>query len=236
LGLLVLAIVSAMARDSVNIVELAITAVLAITFTLAVALLGTRAMKGIARVHKKMAVAEAEYAMAITLLFALSLISVYAGVAAIIGAFLAGMALSETVDHRVHELTNGVTELLVPFFLVGVGLHLDITAFTNTSTVVLGLLILVAAILSKLIGCGLGALPLGRADAFRVGAGMVPRGEVGMVVAQIGLGLGVIAQHIYGIIVFMSVVTTLVAPPMLNAAFRGVAAKPAAEPERTRIG
>jgi Kef-type K+ transport system membrane component KefB len=65
---------------------------------------------------------------------------------------------------------------------------------------------------------------------------MVPRGEVGMVVAQIGLGLGVIAQHIYGIIVFMSVVTTLVAPPMLNAAFRGVAAKPAAEPERTRIG
>jgi Kef-type K+ transport system membrane component KefB len=236
LGLLVLAVVSSMARGSVNYVELAITAALAIGFTVLVALLGTRAMNRIARVHKKMAVAEAEYALAITLLFALSLLSVYAGVAAIIGAFLAGMALSETVDHRVHELTNGVTELLVPFFLVGVGLHLDITAFSNNSTVVLGLLILAAAIVSKLIGCGLGALPLGRADAFRVGAGMVPRGEVGMVVAQIGLGLGVIAQHVYGIIVFMSVVTTLVAPPMLNIAFRGVAPKPSPRPEAPRIG
>jgi Kef-type K+ transport system membrane component KefB len=237
LGLLVLALVSAMARGSVNVIELAITAVLAITFTLAVALLGTRAMKRIARVHKKMAVAaEAEYALAITLLFALSLLSVYAGVAAIIGAFLAGMALSETVDHRVHELTNGVTELLVPFFLVGVGLHLDITAFNNLSNIALGLIILVAAVLSKLIGCGLGALPLGRADAFRIGAGMVPRGEVGMVVAQIGLGLGVVAQHVYGIIVFMSVVTTLVAPPMLKVAFRGVEGKPTGEVEPMRIG
>jgi Kef-type K+ transport system membrane component KefB len=237
LGLLVLALVSAMARGSVNFVELAITAVLAITFTVAVALLGTRAMKRIAQVHRKMAVAaEAEYAMAITLLFALSLLSVYAGVAAIIGAFLAGMALSETVDHRVHELTNGVTELLVPFFLVGVGLHLDITAFSNVSNITLGVLILVAAILSKLIGCGLGALPLGRADAFRVGAGMVPRGEVGMVVAQIGLGLGVVAQHVYGIIVFMSVVTTLVAPPLLKAAFAGMVGKPTGEAEPMRIG
>lgn len=237
LGLLVLALVSAMARGSVNVIELAITAVLAITFTLAVALLGTRAMKRIARVHKKVAVAaEAEYALAITLLFALSLLSVYAGVAAIIGAFLAGMALSETVDHRVHELTNGVTELLVPFFLVGVGLHLDITAFNNLSNIALGLIILVAAVLSKLIGCGLGALPLGRADAFRIGAGMVPRGEVGMVVAQIGLGLGVVAQHVYGIIVFMSVVTTLVAPPMLKVAFRGVEGKPTGEVEPMRIG
>ena len=236
LGLLVLAIVSSMARGSVNVAELAITAAMAIGFTVAVALLGARAMKRLSRVPKRMAVAEAEYALAITLLFALSLLSVYAGVAAIIGAFLAGMALSETVDHRVHELTNGVTELLVPFFLVGVGLHLNITAFNNASNIMLGLLILVAAVLSKLIGCGLGAWPLGRADAFRVGAGMVPRGEVGMVVAQIGLGLGVVSQHVYGIIVFMSVATTLIAPPMLKAAFRGLAGKPAGGPPAVRIG
>jgi Kef-type K+ transport system membrane component KefB len=64
---------------------------------------------------------------------------------------------------------------------------------------------------------------------------MVPRGEVGMVVAQIGLSLGVIAQHVYGIIVFMSVVTTLVAPPMLKVAFRGMSAKPTVD-EAVRIG
>jgi hypothetical protein len=57
-----------------------------------------------------------------------------------------------------------------------------------------------------------------------------------MVVAQIGLGLGVVAQHVYGIIVFMSVVTTLVAPPMLKVAFRGVEGKPTGEVEPMRIG
>jgi Kef-type K+ transport system membrane component KefB len=237
LGLLVLAMVSSMAQGSVDVTQLAITAVLAIGFTVLVALLGTRAMnRFVPSVQQKMSVAEAQYALAITMLFALSLLSVYAGVAAIIGAFLAGMALSETIDHRVHVLTNGVTELLVPFFLVGVGLHLDITAFRDPHNLLLGILILAAAIVSKLIGCGLGALNLGRADAIRVGVGMVPRGEVGMVVAQIGLGLGVIAQHVYGIIVFMSVVTTLVAPPMLAFAFRGVRAKAAKAEETLRLG
>jgi Kef-type K+ transport system membrane component KefB len=225
-----------MAEGSLDVKQLAVTGVLAIAFTVLVALLGTRAMNRIVpTVQKRMSVAESEYALAIILLFALSLLSVYAGVAAIIGAFLAGMALSETLDRRVHVLTNGVTELLAPFFLVGVGLQLDITSFREPVNLALGIIILIAAIVSKLVGCGLGALNLGRVDAFRVGAGMVPRGEVGMVVAQIGLGLGVIAQHIYGVIVFMSVVTTLVAPPMLNVAFRGVQPK-ITEEEAPRLG
>ena len=62
---------------------------------------------------------------------------------------------------------------------------------------------------------------MGRTDAIRVGVGMVPRGEVGMVVAQIGLNMGVMAQSVYGIIVFMSVATTLIAPPLLKLAFGG---------------
>jgi Kef-type K+ transport system membrane component KefB len=141
-------------------------------------------------------------------------------VAAIIGAFLAGMALSEAVSHRVHDLAHGVTELLVPFFLAGIGLHLDLSALANRSTLVLSVIILAAAILSKLVGCGLGALPLGRADALRVGIGMMPRGEVGLVVAQLGLSLGVITQGVYGVVVFMAVATTLIAPPLLTWAYR----------------
>ena len=62
---------------------------------------------------------------------------------------------------------------------------------------------------------------MGRRDALRVGVGMIPRGEVGMVVAQIGLRMGVMAEAVYGIIVFMSVATTLIAPPLLKLAFRG---------------
>jgi Kef-type K+ transport system membrane component KefB len=70
------------------------------------------------------------------------------------------------------------------------------------------------------IGCGLGAWSLGRADMLRIGFGMVPRGEVGMVVAQIGLGLGVIEKPVYAVVVAMAVLTTIVAPPLLNYAYR----------------
>jgi Kef-type K+ transport system membrane component KefB len=131
------------------------------------------------------------------------------------------MALSETVDHRVHDLAHGVTELLVPFFLAGIGLNLNLSVFGSLGTIGLALVVLAAAVLSKLIGCGFGALALGKKDAFRVGAGMVPRGEVGMVVAQIGLGLGVVSQQIYGLVVFMAVATTIIAPPLLKIAYRG---------------
>jgi Kef-type K+ transport system membrane component KefB len=171
------------------------------------------------RVQARLRLAEGEFALAMTLLFGLSLLAVYAGVAAIVGAFLAGMALSETAEGRVTELTHGVAELLVPFFLVGIGLHFDLSAFAGAGTLALACLLLVAAVLSKFLACGAGALGVGRTDAIRVGVGMVPRGEVGMVVAQIGLNLGVIGHSIYAIIIFMSVATTLIAPPLLKLAF-----------------
>jgi Kef-type K+ transport system membrane component KefB len=224
LGLIVLALVSSMAKGTVNYLEVALTAVIALGFTFFVATFGTRTVeKVMPHVHARVNLAEAEFAMALTLLFGLSLLAVYAGVAAIVGAFLAGLALGETVDHRVHELTHGVTELLVPFFLVGIGLHFDLSAFASKSMLALAGLIVLAAVVSKFVACGLAALKMGRADAIRVGVGMIPRGEVGIVVAQIGLTLGVMAQSVYDIIVFMSVATTLVAPPLLKMAFRGVA-------------
>jgi Kef-type K+ transport system membrane component KefB len=188
------------------------------------------------RVEARLRLAEGQFTLAMTLLFALSLLAVYAGVAAIVGAFLAGMALSETVDTRVNDLTNGVTELLVPFFLAGIGLHFDTSAFATPSTLGLALVILLAAIVSKFLACGLAALPMGRRDAVQVGVGMIPRGEVGMVVAQIGLNMGVMSQGVYGIVVFMSVATTLIAPPLLKLAFRGEIATPTPEEEQIRLG
>lgn len=222
LGLLVLALVSGLAHGAVNYLDLAITAALAIGFTLFVARFGTRTVQRVMpKMNARMRLVESEFALAMTLLFALSLLAVYAGVAAIVGAFLAGMALSETAEGRVKELTNGVAELLVPFFLVGIGLNFDITAFATGRNLALAGTILLAAVVSKFVGCGLGAISMGRTDAVRVGVGMIPRGEVGMVVAQIGLNLGVMAKSVYGTIVFMSVATTLIAPPLLKLAFRG---------------
>jgi Kef-type K+ transport system membrane component KefB len=235
LGLIVLAVVSGLAQGSIRYLDVAVTAALSIGFTVFLATVGSRtARRVVPRVQASMRLAEGEFALAMTLLFALSLLAVYAGVAAIVGAFLAGMALSEAVDRRVADLTNGVSELLVPFFLAGIGLHFDISAFADRSTLGLAGVIFVAAVLSKFLGCGLGALRAGRREALRVGVGMVPRGEVGMVVAQIGLRMGVMAESIYGVVIFMSVATTLVAPPLLKLAFRGVGRSE--EEEMIRLG
>ena len=221
LGLIVLAVVSSLAKGPVNYVELGSTALVAIGFTLAVAQFGTPTFeKLVPRVDRLMKSAKSQFILSILLLFGLSILAGWAGVAAIIGAFLAGMALASSVTEETKIETAGVTEFLVPFFLAGIGLHMDLSVFRNESTIWLCGIILVAAILSKLIGCGLGAWRLGYKDAVRVGVGMVPRGEVGMVVAQIGLSLGVIPKDIYAVVVFMSIVTTIVSPPLLKVAYR----------------
>jgi Kef-type K+ transport system membrane component KefB len=230
LGLLVLAVVSSMARGEVNLVELVGTAVAAAGFTVVIAKWGTGAMvRVLPRVEARLRAGNVQFNLAMILLFGLALLATYAGVAAIIGAFLAGMALSESLEHRVYGLVDGVTELLLPFFLVTIGVHLDLSPFAHGSTLALAGLIIVAAVASKLIGCGLGALRMGFANALRVGCGMAPRGEVGMVVAQIGLGLGVIADSIYGVVVFMAVATTMIAPPLINASFRNAVREAAVE-------
>jgi len=223
LGLIVLAVVSSLARGGINVPELVFTGMGAIGFTIVVAKWGTRAMGTVVpRLEERLKAGEVQFNLAVIILFGLSLLAMYAGVAAIIGAFLAGMALSDSLQPRVHDLAHGVSELLVPFFLVGIGLHLDVSVFFHVDTLVLSSLIVLAAVLSKLVGCGLGAAEMGRADALRVGAGMVPRGEVGMVVAQIGLNLDVIPASVYGVVVFMAVATTMIAPPLLSLSFRNI--------------
>lgn len=221
LGLLVLAVVSGVAKGQINFLELSLTTVLAVGFTLLVATWGTRTMKVVVpHMVRRVQSGGAQFTLAILLLFGLSLLATYAGVAAIIGSFLAGMALSGSVEPRIHEMTSGVEELLVPFFLAGIGLNLDLSVFRHAGTVWFGLLLLVVACVSKLVGCGLGALRLGWRDAARVGAGMIPRGEVGLVVAQIGLGLRVIPPAVYALVVVVAIGTTVLAPPLLQVAYR----------------
>jgi Kef-type K+ transport systems, membrane components len=223
LGLLVLAFVSSVAKGQVNVASLVTTFVMAAVFTVFIAKYGSLTLRRvIPRVEQRLTAVEAQFNLALLFLFSLSVLAAWLGVAAIVGAFLAGMALSETVNSRVHDLAQGINELLVPFFLAGIGLHLNISVFANAATIWLSAGILVAAIVTKLIGCGAGAWRLGRADMLRVGVGMVPRGEVGMVVAQIGLGMGVITDSVYAVVVFMTVATTLVAPPMLKRAYRKI--------------
>ena len=235
LGLIVLAIVSSLAKGGINIVEIATISLLAIGFTVLIATLGTSTAKRIVPVAgERLKSSEAQFNIALVVLFGLSVLAVFAGVAAIIGAFLAGMALAETVSHRVHDMTSGISELLVPFFLAGIGLHLDVSMFRDSQLLLLSVVILLAAVVSKLVGCGAGAFQLGWRGMLQTGFGMVPRGEVGMVVAQLGLSLGVIEKPVYAVVVFMAVMTTLVAPPLLAFSFRGE--QPVSPREEFQIG
>lgn len=223
LGLLVLAVVSGLAKGAVNFADLGMTIFIALTFTVVVAHFGARIAKRVVpMLGGTLNAAEAQFNLALVHLFGLALLAVYAGVAAIIGAFLAGMAVGESVEHRVHDLSQGITEFLTPFFLAGIGLHLDLQALNSADTMLLAAVLVIAAVFSKMVGCGLGAWSLGKADMLRIGAGMVPRGEVGMVVAQLGLTLGVISGPIYGVVVVMAIATTMVAPPLLNLTYRDV--------------
>ena len=230
LGLLVLAVVSNIATERLNILGLLTTAALVVGFTGIIAKWGNVAAgKLIPQVQARLQAGEVEFNLAMIFLFGLALLAVYAGIAAIVGAFLAGMALADTVGDRVRDLTHGVTELFVPFFLAGIGLQMNRDVFRNRSTLALMGIIVVAAVVSKLVGCGLGALHLGWTDAVRVGVGMVPRGEVGMVVAQLGLSMGVITKPVYGVVVCMAVLTTIIAPPLINLGFRGAKRGPPVE-------
>src|SRR6185312_11894977 len=118
LGLLALALVTGLAEEGgINWTALGTTAAVAVGFTLLVATYGSRAAKKVVpRIEKRFAVGEFQFDLALTVLFALSVLAVKAGVAAIIGAFLGGMAMAETVNERVHILAHGVAEFLLPFF------------------------------------------------------------------------------------------------------------------------
>jgi Kef-type K+ transport system membrane component KefB len=222
LGLIVLSVLSSAASGSgLRVLNIALTATLAAGFTVVMAKWGaTAANRILPHFRSKAKAEEAEFHAALVLLFALSALAVYAGVAAIVGAFLAGLALSESAGDRVRGLTRGVSELLVPFFLVGIGLRMDVGVFRSRSTIALTLLILAMVIVTKVIGCGLGAASLGWQNALKVGLGMVPRGEVTMVVAQMGLSLKIVSPEMYAVVVFIAAASALLTPLLLKFAFR----------------
>jgi Kef-type K+ transport system membrane component KefB len=218
LGLLVLAIVSSMAAGTVNYVEIVTTAALAIGFTAFVALVGAPVVTRLAPRVERLRGGEGIFIFGLALCLGLSVAAAYIGVAAIIGAFLAGMALAEAAEDnpKMHSQMNGVTEFLVPFFLVNIGMQLRLDVFRSSSVIALCLLVTLVAIVTKLFGCGLGAGNLGFRRGAQVGMGMVPRGEVGIIVAQIGLSLAVIGAELFGVVLFMAVATTVIAPPFLK--------------------
>jgi Kef-type K+ transport system membrane component KefB len=152
----------------------------------------------------------------LALCLGLAYLSTLFGLAAIIGAFLAGMIASESRQrHTLEQQTVPLLALLTPFFFVVTGSKIDLHELANADALLMLAVVTVIAIISKLIGGWLGALSLGNRSAFIIGFGMVPRGEVGVVIASLGLAAGVFNDRIYAIIVAMSLLTAMVTPPVL---------------------
>lgn len=222
LGLLVLAVVASMAGGSINYTEIGLTAALSIGFVVLVAAVGSRVMTRLTPTLVSMRIGHSLLAGAIVLCFGLAAVAAEIGIAAIIGAFLAGMALAEATEgsHDVHQQVRGITEFFTPFFLVAIGMQLKLDVLASPETLLGAVIVTLLAVVTKFFGCGLGAIHLGWHRAAQIGVGMAPRGEVGIVVAQIGLGLGVISDHVFAIVLFMAVATTMIAPPLLVPLFR----------------
>ena len=221
LGLMILSVVSGFSKGNLDMLRLAGTTTSAILFTVGVSVIGAILISKLAPKVKRLHISKPFFNFGMILCLGLSVAAIYIQVAAIIGAFLAGMALSEATEDnfKMRKLTNGVTEFLVPFFLVNIGMQLNLAVFQDTSVVVFAVLITIIAILTKFIGCGLGAYGEGWRKSAQVGIGMVPRGEVGIVVAQIGLGLAAINDAYFAAVLFMAVATTLIAPPFIKMIF-----------------
>jgi Na+:H+ antiporter len=121
---------------------------------------------------------------------------------------------------------NAINEFLAPFFFFSIGAKLNIHVFTGDiwkTAIVISLL----AIISKLVACGLPVLKEGRRLALQVGIGMTPRGEVGLIVALIGLQMKMISDSAYAVVIFMTAASTLFAPPLLRHLFAGEAGEQA---------
>jgi Kef-type K+ transport system membrane component KefB len=220
IGLLVLAVVSSLAAGRVNYLSIGLIAGLAITFTFLVIAFGSRVVNRVKRPVGNLKIDHSLLIFALVLCFGLAAVASLIGIAGIIGAFLAGVALSEATDGtKLHQQSQALTEFTTPFFLVAIGMKLNLAIFHSPDVIALSAVVIALAILTKFIGCGLGALGMGRRRAIQVGVGMIPRGEVGIVVAQIGVAMAAVSDAIYGVVLAMAVITTLAAPPFIKLAF-----------------
>jgi Kef-type K+ transport system membrane component KefB len=216
LAIVVLALVVGLATPGpVSIVSIVVLVVEIVAFLAVVFFAGPPLTRRLSQFVRLPGVPESPFLVAVLITLGLAALSETIGLAAIIGAFLAG-AVFEFRREEVVAQVQPVYELLVPFFFAITGSRMDPAVFTDPGILLLAVVITVVAVVTKVAGGWLGALGLGRRTALAVGIGMVPRGEVGLIVAALGLSLGVISQSLYAVVLAMTLITTLITPPVLG--------------------
>ena len=226
-GIVTLAIVMGMAKVSmgggeVNWGEIGIIAAKAIGFFVVVTSLGLVFARKITAAIKHFKSTEIIVAICFGLALLLAGLAEMAGLAMIIGAYIMGLALSRTdLAHEIEQHLQGIYNILVPIFFCVMGMMVDFSVMKPV--LLFGSVYSLLAIASKVVGCGLPAflMKFNLRGSLRIGLGMLPRGEVALIIAGIGLSSGIINQGIFGVAIMMTVITTMLAPPLLVKSFEG---------------
>ena len=217
LGLLVVGVVAGLAAAEVDLQHIGLVLLLAVAFIVIVVVTGT----GILRRQRSLLTvprfAETPFLPGMIIMLGLAALAAQIGLAAIIGAFIAGTVVGESAEREALEVeTAPVGAFFTPFFFGFIGAQVDPFAFASpTALLMVGSLLLVA-VATKFAGVFLGALRGGWRRALVIGWGMVPRGEVEIVIAGLALAAGAFDHETYAVVVAMVVLTMLMAPPLLR--------------------
>ncbi len=221
LGMVLLAVVAGLASGGkLEWMHLGILAVEAAAFALFMIFVAPRVIHRIRPRVERLSTQNAPMILALGICLLLSWLSVQIGMAAIIGAFFAGLMFADYAPQwNLLPRVGGITEFLSPYFFFAIGSRLNVKLFHGDVLLVAGV-VSVLAIISKLVGCGAPLWREGWPTVLKVGIGMLPRGEVALIVALVGLQSQIVTESTYAIVVFMTAVTTLLAPPLLRIIFQ----------------
>jgi Na+:H+ antiporter len=222
LAMLLLGVVTSLqAGEGLQAGSLLIVLAQAIGFVAIIGWVGTSVMRRGGHLIEKPINPLSPLTISLAICLGLAFLSTELGLAAIIGAFLAGMIASETRKREeLEHQTQPLLAFLTPFFFVVTGAKIDVGVFASGTALWMLTVVTVIAVVSKLAGGFLGALSLGKRGATIVGVGMIPRGEVGVVIASLGLAGGVFSNEMYAVIVAMSLLTSVITPPVLAVLLR----------------
>ena len=219
LGLLVLAVVTALiVQGSVSLVNIFGITLKAVFFLAGSIGIGLWVTPMIVRRLARLRIENVKLIFGVGFAFVLSWLANLAGLASIIGAFAAGLILERFFDKELggfslRDMLSPVESLIVPIFFVLMGLQVKLEAFNNLSVVILAAALTTVAIVGKIFSGFAAGRGLKR---LAIGIGMMPRGEVGLIFAGIGRGLGVVSDSIFASIVIMVIITTMLTPPLLK--------------------
>jgi Kef-type K+ transport system membrane component KefB len=216
LAMIILAAATGIAAGGVSIERIVLLLMVAIAFIVVVVAGGTGVLRRRPALLTDPVFARTPFLPGMIIMLGLAALAAAIGLAALIGAFFAGMVVGESSERRALEgEVAPVAAFFTPFFFGSIGAQIDLAGLVDPNAILMLLGVTAVAVATKFLGSFIGAISMGARRAVLVGWGMVPRGEVGIVVAGLGLQIGVIGGSVYSVVVAMAIATTLLVPPFV---------------------